>query len=65
LKGNDNSMNFHTATKRRDFLEYGAETRVELSPKLQMKGKRLPVRWALKKWQPEDPSSHKVPMKPA
>ena len=40
----DSSMNFHTATKRRDFLEYGAETRVELSPKLQMKGKRLPVR---------------------
>jgi hypothetical protein len=58
-------MNFYTGTKRPDFLEYGAETRVELSPKLQMKGKRLPVRWALKKWQAEDPSAVKVLMKPA
>lgn len=38
---------------------------VALSIKLQMKGKRIPAQWAVKKWQAADAFKLKVPLKPS
>ena len=48
-----------------DAAKYGPEAGVELSMKLQMKGKRIPAQWAVKKWQTADAFLLKVPLKPS